>query len=152
MASTHIRTHINATGADVYRALLDPQAIAKWRVPDGMTCEVHVFEVREGGNIRVSLTYDDPRRSGKTTARTDTYRAQFVRLVPNELIVEEDEFETDDPAMSGVMTSTITLSDAGNGTDLDAIHDGLPPGVAPADNETGWRMALGKLAMLLEKR
>jgi len=48
------------------------------------------------------------------------------------------------------MTSTITLADADGGTDLHAVHEGVPPGVSPADNETGWRMALAKLAALVE--
>jgi uncharacterized protein YndB with AHSA1/START domain len=73
-----------------------------------------------------------------------------VKLVPNEQVVEVDEFETDDPALRGEMTITITLTDARGGTDLLAVHDGLPPGVSPEDNEIGWRMALAKLAMLVE--
>jgi hypothetical protein len=61
------------------------------------------------------------------------------------------EFETEDPAMRGEMRVTYTLADAGGGTDLFAVHDQLPPGVSPADNETGWRMALDKLAALVER-
>ncbi len=142
--------HINAPRAVVYRTLLDPRAVAQWKVPDGMTCQVHAFEAREGGRIRVSLTYDAPSGVGKTAAHTDTYHGRFVKLVPDEQVVEVDEFETDDPALRGEMTVTITLTDAGGGTDLLAVHDGLPPGVPPADNETGWRMALAKLAALAE--
>jgi hypothetical protein len=48
------------------------------------------------------------------------------------------------------MTITTTLADADGGTDVLAVHDGLPPGVPAADNETGWRMSLGKLAALVE--
>jgi hypothetical protein len=48
------------------------------------------------------------------------------------------------------MTITITLADADGGTDLVAVHDGLPRGVSSADNEIGWRMALEKLAALVE--
>ena len=60
------------------------------------------------------------------------------------------EFETTDPALRGEMTITITLVDADGGTDVFAVHDGLPPGVPPADNEGGWRSSLGKLAALVE--
>jgi len=60
--------------------------------------------------------------------------------------------ETDDPALRGQTTITITLADADGGTDLVAVRDGLPRGVSPADNETGWRMALAKLAALVETR
>jgi uncharacterized protein YndB with AHSA1/START domain len=123
MTSTRITRHINAPAAAVYRALLDPRAVAKWKVPGG---------------------------TGKTTAHTDTYHGRFVTLVPNEQIVEVDEFETDDPALGGKMTITITLRAADGGTDLLAVHEGLPPGVSPADNETGWQMALAKLAALVE--
>jgi len=73
-----------------------------------------------------------------------------VKLVPNEQVVEVDEFETEDLALRGEMTITITLADADRGTDLFAVHEGLPRGVSPADNETGWRMALAKLAALVE--
>jgi uncharacterized protein YndB with AHSA1/START domain len=150
MSSTRIHRHINAPRAVVYRALLDVDEIAKWRVPDGMTCEVHAFDPREGGSYRISLTYEGSTGIGKTTARTDTYHGRFVNLVPNELIVEVDEFETEDPALRGEMTVTFRLADADGGTDLVAVHDGLPPGLSPTDNETGWRMALAKLAALVE--
>ena len=82
-----------------------------------MTCRVHEFDPREGGSIRISLTYDEPTGTGKTTARTDTYHG---------------------------------CPDADGGTHLVAVHDGLPPGVSPSDNEMGWQMALAKLATLVE--
>ncbi len=150
MSSTRISRHIKAPRAAVYRALLDPLAVAEWKVPDGMTCHVHAFDAREGGSIRISLTYDAPTDSGKTTTNTDTYHGRFVKLVPNEQVVEVDEFETADPALQGEMTSSITLADADSGTKLVAVHEGLPPGLSPADNETGWRMALDKLAAFVE--
>ncbi|AOK27493.1 polyketide cyclase [Burkholderia ubonensis] len=146
--STSVSRHLNAPRAKVYRALLDPHAIEQWKAPDGMTCRVDAFDAREGGAFRITLTYDAPTDAGKTTARTDSYHGRFVTLVPNELVVEIDAFETDDPALRGAMT--ITLSDDAGGTRIDAVHDGLPPGVPAADNETGWRMALAKLAALVE--
>jgi uncharacterized protein YndB with AHSA1/START domain len=142
---------IHAPRERVYGALIDPAAVARWRVPAGMTSEVHEFDASEGGAVRVSLTYEAPDRTGKTVGRTDTYRGRFVRLVPNELFVEVDEFETDDPALRGEMTITIGLSDADGGTQLLATHEGLPDGVSPADNETGWREALARLAALVER-
>ena len=152
MANTSTRTsrHVNAPRANVYRALLDGGAVAIWMVPIGMTSHVHVFDAREGGLFRISLTYDEPIGTGKTTAHTDTYHGHFVKLVPNEQVVEVMEFETSDAAMRGEMTVTFTLTDTGGGTDVLAIHDNLPPGVSPADNETGWRMALDKLAAFVE--
>src|SRR5947207_2671457 len=150
MSATHISCHIRAPRAKVYGALLDAHAVATWKVPDGMTCQVHQFYAREGGAIRISLTYDEPTGTGKTTAHTDTYHGYFAKLVPNEQVVEVDEFETTDPALRGEMTITITLADADGGTELTAVHDGLPPGVSPADNELGWRLSLAKLTALVE--
>jgi uncharacterized protein YndB with AHSA1/START domain len=149
-SSTRISRRVNAPRASVYRALLDARAVATWMVPTGMTSHVHAFDPREGGAFRISLTYDEPTATGKTTAHTDTYHGRFVTLVPGERVVEVMEFETADPAMRGEMRVTFALSDAGDGTDVLAVHDDLPPGVAPADNETGWRMALAKLAALVE--
>jgi uncharacterized protein YndB with AHSA1/START domain len=152
MSSTRIRQHVQAPRAVVYRAFLDPTAVATWMVPNGMTSHVHAFDPREGGSFRISLTYDEPTREGKTTAHTDTYHGRFVKLVPSEKVVEVLEFETTDPALQGEMTLTIDLADADGGTEVIAVHDGLPPGVPPADNELGWRLSLGKLAALLEAR
>ena len=142
--------HINAPRAAVYRALLDARAVAKWKVPTGMTSQVHEFDPREGGSLRISLTYDAPTETGKTTAHTDTYRGRFVKLVPNEQVIELDQFETENPVLQGEMMITITLVDTAGGTDLIAVHDGLPPGVSTADNELGWRLALAKLTALVE--
>ncbi|TFV55241.1 polyketide cyclase [Geodermatophilus sp. DF01-2] len=151
MTTTRVSRFLRVPRAAVYRALLDPAAVTRWKVPEGMTCEVHEFDAREGGALRVSLTYAEPGPQGKTTAHTDTYRGRFVRLVPGELVVEVDVFETDDPTLRGEMTSTITLTDADGGTELTAVHDGVPDGVCPADNELGWRMALDRLAALVER-
>ena len=115
-----------------------------------MTSHVHAFDAREGGFFRISLTYDAPDAKGKSSAHTDTYHGRFVELVANQRVVEVVEFETEDPAMRGEMTITISLSDAEGGTELVAVHDGLPPGVPPADNELGWRLSLERLAALVE--
>jgi len=150
MSSTRVSQHVNEKRAIVYRALLDAQAVATWRVPAGMTSHVHAFDARAGGSFRISLTYDAPTRAGKTTAHTDTYHGRFAKLVPNEQVVEVVEFETTDPALRGEMTITTTLVDADGGTDVLVVYEGLPPGVPPADNETGTRMALAKLAAFVE--
>jgi uncharacterized protein YndB with AHSA1/START domain len=127
MSSTRISRRVNAPRASVYRALVDARAVAAWRVPPGMTSHVHVFEPREGGSVRISLTYDAPTGTGKTTAHTDTYHGRFVKLVPDEQVVDVD-----------------------GGTEVLAVHDGLPHGVSTADNETGWRLSLARLAALVE--
>ncbi|RKH39633.1 SRPBCC family protein [Corallococcus sicarius] len=150
MGSTRIRHHVNAPRARVYRALLDARAIESWRVPEGMTSHVHAFDAREGGAFRISLTYDAPTATGKTTAHTDTYHGHFAKLVADEQVVEVMEFETEDPALRGEMTITVTLVEVDGGTDVIAVHDGVPSGVPLADNEEGWRMSLAKLAAFVE--
>ena len=107
--STRIRRHIDAPRAAVYRALVDARAVTTWMVPDGMTSHVHTFDAREGGAFHISLTYDEPSGTGKTTAHTDTYHGRFVELVPNERVVQVVEFETTDSTMRGEMTITLTL-------------------------------------------
>ena len=148
--TTQLSRHINAPRARVYQLLTDADAVAQWMVPDGMTSQVHEFDAREGGAFRISLTYDAPGSAGKTTAHTDTYHGHFVTLVPNEQVVETMEFETTDESMRGAMIVTFTLTEANGGTELHAVHDNVPPGIAPADNELGWRLSLGKLARLAE--
>jgi uncharacterized protein YndB with AHSA1/START domain len=150
VSSTRLHWHVKASRAAVYHALLDAQAVSNWMVPTGMSSQVHAFDAREGGAFRISLTYDGPTGTGKTTAYTDTYHGRFLKLVPNQQVVEIVEFETSDPAMQGEMTITFSLADAPGGTDILAVHDRLPSGVAPADNEAGWRSSLTKLAALVE--
>ena len=150
MNSTRITRHMNEPRAIIYRALLDAGAVAKWKVPDGMTSQVHEFDAREGGSFRMSLTYDAQTGTGKTTAHTDTYHGRFVKLVTNEQVVEAVEFETTDPALRGEMRVTTKLVDADNGTDVLVVYEGLPRGVPAADNDSGTRMALAKLAALVE--
>ena len=142
--------HVSAPRSVVYRALLDADAIAKWRVPAGMSSRVHEFDAREGGSFRISLTYEAQTGSGKSAPHTDTYHGHFVKLVPDEQVIEVFAFETADPELHGQMTMTTTLTDAGSGTDVLVVHEGIPDKVPVADNETGTRMALANLAMFLE--
>jgi uncharacterized protein YndB with AHSA1/START domain len=146
MYTTRMSRHVAASPSAVYRALLDPEAVAKWRVPGGMTSHVHEFDPREGGRFRVSLSYDEPGQAGKT----DTYHGHFARLVPDARVVEVLEFETADPALGGQMTMTTTLTEAAGGTDVLVVHEGIPDQVPVADNELGTRMALDSLARLVE--
>jgi uncharacterized protein YndB with AHSA1/START domain len=150
MSSTRLTCHIDAPRAAVYRALIDARAVEHWMVPTGMTSHVHNFDPREDGLFRISLTYEEPTASGKSSAHTDTYHGRFVRLIPDQLVVEVMEFETDDPSMRGEMTVTFTLADADDGTHLCATHDNVPAGISPADNELGWSMSLAKLKQFVE--
>jgi uncharacterized protein YndB with AHSA1/START domain len=150
MYTTQQTRHMTAPRSAVYRALLDASAVAAWRVPDGMSSQVHEWEAQEGGAFRVSLSYDLPTGTGKTAERTDTYHGRFVKLVPDQQVVEVLEFETPDPELRGEMTVTTTLTDTADGTDVLMVHEGIPDKIPPADNETGTRMALDNLARLVE--
>jgi uncharacterized protein YndB with AHSA1/START domain len=149
-ATTRVHWFFEAPRERVYAALIDAEAISRWRVPEGMSAHVEELETRPGGRIRVSLTYDDDARAGKTDGATDAYRGRYVELVAPERIVEALEFDTGDPNLRGVMRIEITLREERGGTLLEAVHDGLPEGVSPEDNQLGWEMSLAKLAALVE--
>jgi uncharacterized protein YndB with AHSA1/START domain len=152
--STRVSAHISASPPEVYGVLLDPDSIARWRVPDGMTAVVHEFDAREGGRFRVSLTYEalhEGASRGKTTGSTDTYHGHFDRLLPDRQVVEVMEFETDDPALQDAMTMTTTLTPTEEGTEVVIVHEGVPDAVPQAENEAGTGMALAKLARMLQE-
>jgi uncharacterized protein YndB with AHSA1/START domain len=150
--TTRVSRHVDAPPSAVYRALLDPGAVGRWRAPYGMTCEVHDFDAREGGAFRVSLHYETADGTGKSGERTDTYHGRFVELLADERVVEVLEFEAPDPRLHGAMTLTTTLIAIDGGTDVLVVHEGVPDAVPAADNETGTRMALDRLAALVEGR
>lgn len=152
LGTTQVSQLVRARRAAVYRACLDPDALASWRVPDIMEGRVHVFEPREGGAFRMSLTYKEGTQGpgGKTTEGTDTFQGRFVELVPDERIVEVVQFESDDPRYAGEMRVTTTLADADGGTEVTVLCEGIPAGIRPEDNEMGTAQALAKLTRLVE--
>jgi hypothetical protein len=116
---------------------------------------VHEFDPREGGTFRISLTYQGPAQSpdgrgGKTSADTDTYHGQFVRLVPFTTIVEVVEFESPQPDLAGAMRITVWLADVKEGTEVTYRCEDIPAGVRPEGNEAGCRQSLQRLAALFE--
>ncbi|MFE3546100.1 SRPBCC domain-containing protein [Nocardia sp. NPDC059177] len=146
MATTRIGTHIHASRAEVYRLLLDADAVKEWMVPDGLTSEVHRFEPEVGGSFSITLIYDEG-----TSLQHDAYYGRFLELIPDRKAVEVIEFVTEMPDMTGSQTVTITLADEDGGTHLEVLHEGVPSGLSLADNETTWRMALRKLTALAER-
>ena len=149
MYSTEVSTVVPAEPSVVFWALLDRAAVAAWRVPDGMSGVVHELDARVGGRIRISLTYDDPARAGKSDGATDTYAGRFLELVEDQRVVELVGFEADDPDLAGVITMTTTLRPVDGGTEVTIRLDGMPDAVPADQNETGARMALDKLARLV---
>ena len=146
-----VTQRIRAPRAAIYGRLLDPGSIEAWRAPEGMSCTVHEFAAHEGGRFRVSLSYEDPAAAGKSGGHTDTYHGHFATLIANQTIVEVLEFETEDPRLQGEMTVTTTLTEADGATDVTIAYENVPAGVRPADNQLGTRMALNKLAALVER-
>ena len=91
-------------------------SVQKWMVPDGMTSHVHSFEAREGGMFRISLTYEQPTSTGKSTAETDTFHGRFMRPRSRHRGSSRSvEFESGDRGLQGEMTITYTLADVGRG-------------------------------------
>jgi uncharacterized protein YndB with AHSA1/START domain len=78
-SSTRVSKVIKASRAAVYQVFLDPISLIAWLPPDNMRGQVHVFDAREGGAFRISLTYQDqahPLR-GKTSEDTDTVQGDL---------------------------------------------------------------------------
>lgn len=151
-ARTRVTKIIKAPRAAVYRAFLDPDALATWLPPAGMSGLVHLFEPRVGGEIRMSLRYRDPKNApGKSAADTDTFRGRFAELVAPEKIVWIVAFESADPAFAGEMTMITTLAETPDGTEIAMVCENIPKGISPEDNAMGCRSSLQNLAALLEK-
>src|ERR1700684_2184982 len=104
--TTEVSRHFAATRSRVYEALITADDVARWRFPAGMSCRIEAFDGREGGRIRISLNYESVDAVGKTEGRPGTYRRTSAALIPDELVVEVDEFETVDPELAGEMTMT----------------------------------------------
>jgi uncharacterized protein YndB with AHSA1/START domain len=142
---------IIATPRAVFRAFVDPEVVAKWRPPAGLTARIFDFDPRTGGGYRMAFVYDDAAgHPGKSTADSDVFRGRFVELVPDERIVEAVEFESADPAFSGTMTMTTTLSPVTGGTKVTFAATEVPAGISDADHKAGMESTLKNLANLLE--
>ncbi len=149
---TSVSRVINAPRSAVYRAFLDPQAVATWLPPDTMTGIVHTLEPREGGAFRMSLVYPPGEAAGrgKTSDDTDTFAARFVTLTPDECVEWAVTFDSADPALSGEMIVRTTLEPAGTDTRVTMLCENIPSGIRPEDNEAGCRSTLEKLAAFVE--
>lgn len=142
MPST-IRLHrvLKAPPERVYRAFLDPAAMAKWLPPYGFTCTVHQADARVGGRHRASFT-------NFTTGRSHSFGGEYVELRPNELIRYTDTF--DDPNLPGEMQVTVTFRQVSCGTDLAIEQAGVPDVIPPEMCYLGWQESLVQLARLVD--
>lgn len=143
---------IPASAERVYAALTDPEALAAWLPPAGMTGRFDHFDPRPGGTYRMTLTYQDPAGApGKTTAHTDTIEARFIELVPDTRVTAEIDFKTDDPAFTGPMTTTWTLAPIPEGTRVTFTATNVPDAITAADHAEGMNSSLLNLEAYLER-
>jgi len=142
MPST-IRLHrvLRATPERVYRAFLNPDAMAKWLPPNGFTCKVHHMEAKIGGTYKMSFT-------NFSSGASHSFGGKYVELVPNERLRYTDAF--DDPNMPGEMMTTIVLKKVSVGTELNVTQEGVPDAIPAEACYLGWQESLTQLAMLAE--
>src|SRR6478672_11543238 len=93
----------------VYKAFINPDAMAKWLPPNGFIGKVHEMDARVGGSYKMSFT-------NLTTGNSHSFGGEFLELVPNELIRYTDKF--DDPNMAGEMTTTVDIKPVSVGVEI----------------------------------
>jgi len=138
-----IRLHrvLKAAPERVYRAFLDPDAMAKWLPPNGFTGKVHHMDVRVGGSYRMSFT-------NFSTGKSHSFGGEYLELVPHERIRYTDRF--DDPNLPGAMQATISFRKVFCGTELTITQEGVPDIIPTEACHLGWQESLALLAMLVE--
>jgi uncharacterized protein YndB with AHSA1/START domain len=143
MAGNTIRLHrvLRAPPERVYRAFLDPDAMAKWLPPNGFTGKVHKMDAKVGGAHEMSFT-------NFTTGKSHSFGGRYLDLVPNERIRYTDVF--DDPNLPGQMECTISLKKVSCGTELSIVQEGVPDVIPPEMCFLGWQESLVLLAKLVE--
>ncbi|HYL00093.1 MAG TPA: SRPBCC family protein [Steroidobacteraceae bacterium] len=138
-----VRLHrVLATRPDkLYRAFLEPDALAKWLPPNGFTCTVHTLEPRVGGSFRMSFR-------NFTTGSGHSFGGRYLELVPGELVRYTDRFE--DPNLPGEIRVTVTLRRVALGTDVTIVQEGLPDAIPVEACYLGWQESLRNLSRLVE--
>jgi len=125
----------------IYRAFLEPDALAKWLPPNGFTCTVHQLEAKEGGTYRMSFR-------NFTTGQSHSFGGRYIELTPNERLRYTDRFE--DPNLPGEMRVSVELRKAAVGTELKIVQEGLPDVIPVEACYLGWQESLRNLARLVE--
>jgi len=122
---------IAASPERVFAALVDPDALAAWLPPPGMSGRFERFDARPGGSYRMVLTYADTSTGpGKTTADSDVVEARYVDIVPGVRVVQEVTFVADDPDLAGTMTMTWEVTATHEGTRMDIRAEQVPDGIS----------------------
>lgn len=142
MPST-IRLHrVFATKPEkLYRAFIEPDAIASWLPPFGFTCTVHELDAKVGGKHRMSFR-------NFTTGDSHSFGGTYLELLPGERLVYTDSF--DDPNLPGEMKVTVNLNAVASGTEVNIEQQGIPDLIPPDACYLGWQESLRKLARLVE--
>ena len=143
MATGTVRLHrvLRAPPDRIYRAFIDPDAMAKWLPPNGFTGRVHQLEAKVGGAHRMSFT-------NFTTGQSHSFGGKYLELVPNELLRYTDKF--DDPNLPGELQVTVTLKKVAVGTELNIVQEGVPDVIPSEACYLGWQESLMLLAKLVE--
>src|SRR5690242_15813612 len=138
-----VRFHrvLRATPERVYRAFLDPDAMAKWLPPNGFTGKVHHLDARVGGSFKMSFT-------NFTNSKSHSFGGEYIELVPHQRIVHTDVF--DDPNLPGKMKVTITFKKVLVGTDVSIVQEGIPDVIPAEACYLGWQESLMLLTKLVE--
>ena len=138
-----VRLHrvLRATPERVYRAFLDPDAMAKWTPPNGFTGKVSHMDAKVGGSYKMSFT-------NFSTGQTHSFGGEYLELVPSERLRYTDKF--DDPNLPGQMITTVTLTKVSCGTELRVVQEGIPEVIPTEACYLGWQESLALLALLVE--
>jgi uncharacterized protein YndB with AHSA1/START domain len=143
MFTNTVRLHrvLRAPAERIYRAFLDPDAMAKWLPPNGFTGKVQHIEAKVGGSFKMSFT-------NFSSGKCETFGGEYLELVPNERIRHTDKF--DDPSLPGEMQTTISLQKVFCGTEVSIVQEGIPEAIPPVACYLGWQESLTLLAQLVE--
>lgn len=138
-----VRLHrmLKAPPDRIYKAFIDPDAMAKWLPPHGFTGKVHEMDARVGGSYKMSFT-------NFSSGNGHTFGGTFLELVPGERIRHTDKF--DDPNLPGEITTTIVLKKVAFGTDISIEQAGIPDMIPVDGCYLGWQESLALLAQLVE--
>jgi uncharacterized protein YndB with AHSA1/START domain len=143
MPSHTVRLHrvLRTTPERLYRAFIDPDAMAKWLPPNGFTGKVHHLDARVGGSYRMSFT-------NFTTGQSHAFGGEYLELLPNERLRYTDQF--DDPNLPGEMQTTVSFKPVLGGTELSVVQEGIPEAIPTEMCYLGWQESLILLAKLVE--
>ena len=139
--SVHLHRVLRAAPDKVYRAFIDPVAMAKWLPPYGFSCTVHHLDARVGGTFRMSF-------HNFSTGGADSFGGEYLELVPGERLRYTDRF--DNPELPGTLEVLVTLQAVICGTEIHITQSGIPEVIPLEMCYLGWQESLAQLANLVE--